>query len=172
MLPLSVQKFAGNGDPDPIDLIIAELLVRFFRHAETYYVDSSKEYEHFEKTAIPLTDTYSHKPANDFGPAELKVVRQHVIDHHAWSRKVVNRRVNRVRQIWKWAVEEGLVRPLKTRLCSRSPTAIFLPHSQSGVGMARDIGPTCRPHRSKDEGSPRMAFPGHNSSLRRFLCTP
>ena len=88
--------------------------MRFFRHAETYYGDGSKEYEHFEKTAIPLTDTYSHKPANEFGPAELKVVRQRMIDHHAWSRKVVNRRV---RQIWKWAVEEGLVRPLKTRLC-------------------------------------------------------
>src|SRR5262245_14444747 len=96
-------------DANPAEPTIAELLVRFLRHAETYYGVGSKEYDHFEKTTIPLTDTYPHKPAKDFGPAELKVVRQRMIDHHDWSRKVVNRRVNRVRQIWKWAVEEGLV---------------------------------------------------------------
>src|SRR5262245_58162025 len=96
-------------DAVPAELTIAELLVRFLRHAETYYGVGSKEYDHFEKTTVPLTDTYPHKPANDFGPAELKVVRQRMIDFHDWSRNVVNRRVNRLRQIWKWAVEEGLV---------------------------------------------------------------
>jgi integrase len=47
---------------------------------------------------------------NEFGPAELKVVRQRMIDHYDWSRKLVNRRVNRIRHIWKWGVEEGVVR--------------------------------------------------------------
>jgi hypothetical protein len=31
---------------------------------------SHKEYDHFEKTAVPLADTYPHKPAKDFGPAD------------------------------------------------------------------------------------------------------
>jgi integrase len=97
-------------DPRQPDLTVAELLVRFLPHAETYYGKGSKEYDHFEKTGFPLTDTYPHKPVNQFGPAELKVVRQRMIDHHDWSRGVVNRRVNRIRQIWKWGVEEGLVR--------------------------------------------------------------
>jgi integrase len=79
------------------------------RHAESYYGIRSKEYDHFDKTTVPLTDTYPHRLARDFGPAELKIVRERMINHHDWSRKVVNRRVNRIRQIWKWAVEEGVV---------------------------------------------------------------
>jgi hypothetical protein len=96
-------------DAGPTDLTIAELLDRFLRHAETYYGKGSKEYDHFEKTTVPLTDTYPHKPSKDFGPGDLKVARQRMIDHHDWSREVVNRRVNRIRQIWKLGVEEGFV---------------------------------------------------------------
>jgi integrase len=96
-------------DAGPTDLTVAELLDQFLAYAEGYYGKGSKEYDHFEKTTGPLTDTYPHRGAKDFGPAELKVVRQRMIDHHDWSREVVNRRVNRVRQIWKWGVEEGLV---------------------------------------------------------------
>jgi integrase len=93
----------------PSDLTVAELLDRFMVHAESYYGKDSKEYGHFERTSVPLTDTYPHKLAKDFGPIELKVVRQRMVEHHDWSRKVVNRRVNRIRQIWKWGAEEGLV---------------------------------------------------------------
>jgi hypothetical protein len=50
-------------DPGPADLTVAELLVRFLAHAKTYYGAGSKEYDHFEKTTVPLTDTYPHKPA-------------------------------------------------------------------------------------------------------------
>src|SRR3954453_3514548 len=35
------------------DLSVAELLVRFLQHAETYYGRRSKEYDHFEKTGFP-----------------------------------------------------------------------------------------------------------------------
>src|SRR5262245_26424639 len=48
--------------PQQTDLTVAELLVRYLRHAETYYGKESKEYGHFERTGIPLTDTYPHKP--------------------------------------------------------------------------------------------------------------
>jgi len=95
--------------PDRLTLRSLNCLSSFSTTPESYYGKCSKEYDHFEKTAVPLTDTYPHKPAREFGPAELKVVRQRMIDHHDWSRKVVNRRVNRIRQVWKWAAEEGLV---------------------------------------------------------------
>ena len=96
-------------DPGPAAPTVAELLVRFLRHAEAYYGRGSKEYDHFVKTTVPLTDTYPHKPAKEFGPGELKVVRQRMIDYHDWSRRLVNRRVSRIRHLWKWGVEEGLV---------------------------------------------------------------
>jgi integrase len=96
--------------PQEADLTVAELLVRHLCHAETYYGKESKEYGHFERTGLPLAGAYPHKPVNEFGPPELKVVRQRMIDHDDWSRGVVNSRVNRIRRIWTWGVEEGVVR--------------------------------------------------------------
>jgi len=85
------------------------LLLRFMRHAESYYGMGTKEYDHFERTIIPLSATYPHKPAKDFGPADLKVVRDRMVSFHGWSRRLVNRRVSRIRFIWKWAAEDGLI---------------------------------------------------------------
>lgn len=89
-------------DPAASDLTVAELLLRFMTYAAEYYGVKSKEYDHFEKTIIPLTAAYPHKLAKDFGPADLKVVRQRMIDHHGWSRRVVtlqkeNQRINLMR---------------------------------------------------------------------------
>jgi integrase len=99
----------------PTELTIAELMVRFLKHAETYYRDQetgepSKEYDEFDRTTVPLTDTYPHHRANDFGPAQLKVVRDRMIAV-SWCRNTVNQRIRRVRHMWKWAAEEGLVSP-------------------------------------------------------------
>ena len=97
--------------PAATDLTIAELLLRFMKYAVGYYGENTKEHSHFEKTIAPLIATYPHRLARDFGPAELKVVRQRMIDHHDWSRKIINRRVGRIKFIWKWAAEDGLVPP-------------------------------------------------------------
>jgi integrase len=95
--------------PASADFTVAELLLRFMKHAEDYYGRKSKEYDHFDKTIVPLLATFPHKPAKDFAPADLKIVRQRMVDHHGWSRKLVNRRIGRIRFIWKWSVEDGLV---------------------------------------------------------------
>jgi hypothetical protein len=85
----------GSPRPPPRrpELTVAELLVRFLRHVETYYGEDSEEYDHFEKIGFhfekigfPLKDTYPYKAVYEFGPAELKVVRQRMIGHHDWSR--------------------------------------------------------------------------------------
>src|SRR4051812_2952928 len=51
------------------DLTVAEVLLRFMTYAADYYGVTSKEYDHFEKTILPLTAAYPHKPAKGFGPA-------------------------------------------------------------------------------------------------------
>jgi integrase len=100
-------------DTAPTDATVAELLVRFLKHAEGYYRDPesggpTSEYREFVRTAAALTDTYPHLPAAAFGPAQLKVVRDRMIGLD-WSRTTVNQRVRRVRHIWKWGAEDGLV---------------------------------------------------------------
>jgi hypothetical protein len=111
--------------PRRSDLTIAELLVRFRHHAKEDYGKGTKEYDHFEKTSQRLIATYPHKLANEFEPAELIMVRQRLNEHHDWSRGVVNRRVNRIRQIWKRGVQEGIVLPStrRGRTCSTESAA-------------------------------------------------
>ncbi|HVK08756.1 MAG TPA: tyrosine-type recombinase/integrase [Gemmataceae bacterium] len=97
----------------PSDSTVSELLVRFLKHAETYYRDPetgepTSEYKEFARTAVALSDTYPHLAEADFGPAQLKVVRDRMIGLN-WSRTTVNQRVRRVRHIWKWGVEDGFV---------------------------------------------------------------
>jgi hypothetical protein len=97
------------------DLTVGELLVRFLSQARTYYRDSetgepSKEYDEFDRTSITLTDTFPHLDAKVFGPAHLKVVRERMIALK-WCRNTVNQRIRRVRHMWKWAAEEGVVPP-------------------------------------------------------------
>ncbi len=43
-----------------------------------------------------------------FGPKDLKIVRQRVVDS-GHSRRDVNDNINRVRRIFKWAVENELI---------------------------------------------------------------
>jgi integrase len=64
-----------------------------------------------------LRQLYGETPAADFGPNALRTVREAMIrgdakvdpPRPAWSRQTVNRRVHRVRAIFKWAVAHELL---------------------------------------------------------------
>jgi integrase len=104
-------------DTTPTDTTVAELLVRFLKHAKGYCLDPESgepttEYREFVGTAAALTDTYPHLPAATSAPAQLKVVRDRMVALN-WSRNTVNQRVRRIRHIWKWGAEDGLV-PVST----------------------------------------------------------
>jgi hypothetical protein len=55
------------------------------------------------RTIRHVAALYGHVPARDFGPLVLKTVRQRFIEP-GWCRSIVNRRVNRVRHIFKWGI--------------------------------------------------------------------
>ena len=58
----------------------------------------------------PLMALYGCSAIAKFGPSSLKVVRQRMVES-GLSRKVVNARINRIRRIFKWGVENELVEP-------------------------------------------------------------
>jgi len=149
-------------EPGPVDYTIAELLVCFLRYAETYYGKKSKEYDHFEMTTIPLAATYPHKLAKDFRPADLKVVRQRMIDHHGWSRKLINRRIGRIRFIWKWAAEDGLLP------ASAWHGLLVVRGLQSGKTNAREIDDR-RPVPEAVVAATLPHLPRHVAGLVRFM---
>jgi len=56
----------------------------------------------------PLKEMYARTAVGQFGPLALKAVRQRMIDA-GLSRRHINQRVNRLRRIFKWGVENELV---------------------------------------------------------------
>jgi integrase len=114
----------------PKDLTINELAFHFMRHAAQHYrrPDGTRtnEFNDYKLTLRPLTRVYGDTFACNFGPLALKAVQRSFADGNwmtdkeraRWSKKgwpigccrgVVNQRVGRIRNIFRWGVENELV---------------------------------------------------------------
>jgi integrase len=102
----------GRSEPDKV-LAINELILAFWRYAETHYVkngESTAELANMKDALWPLRELYGSTPAAEFGPRALKAVRQHMVDQ-GLSRGVVNHRIGRIKRAFRWAVAEELIPP-------------------------------------------------------------
>lgn len=93
------------------NLTVADIVLRYWRFAETYYVKNGKpthELTDMKYALRPLRKLYGDTRASLFGPLALKAVRQHMIAGEKLSRRVINQRINRIKRFWKWAVSEEL----------------------------------------------------------------
>lgn len=94
------------------DLTVNEVLLAFLRHAETYYRtpdgNPTSEVRELKLSIAPVRELYGLTPASEFGPVALEAVRKRMIDADL-CRKLVNRRTDRVKRVFKWAVSKGLV---------------------------------------------------------------
>ncbi len=97
---------------DAAGLLLVEMLEQFHTHAERHYRTpdgkTTSELSECKLVIRALRELYGDEPARDFGPLKLKAVRQGWVVAKL-SRKEVNRRVNIVRRIFKWAAAEELV---------------------------------------------------------------
>jgi integrase len=126
----------GNGrlpiEKAPTDITIAELVERFMReHVELHYRrpdgTSTGEKHNFVMTFRPLVRLFGSKPATEFSPLDLRTVRDAMLSG-SWMtdderekrqktrgrdgttcRKETNKRIGRVKQLYKWGVEMMLV---------------------------------------------------------------
>ena len=92
-------------------LSLNELILAYWRHVEGYYVKDGRptsEQDNIRQALRFVRKTYGTTPAADFGPMALKNVRQAMIDAGR-SRKLINKDVNRIRQMFGWAVENELL---------------------------------------------------------------
>jgi integrase len=93
------------------DVTVAEVMAAYLKFAKRYYRKAGKitrEYELIVETCGFIKKLYSRSKATDFGPLALKAVRQSMItaDH---SRKYINKNVERIRRMFKWAAGEELI---------------------------------------------------------------
>jgi integrase len=66
--------------------------------------------KNLEDAVRPLRELFEDERVVDFGPVSLKTVRQAMLSAKL-SRRVINARVNRIRRVFKWGVENELVGP-------------------------------------------------------------
>lgn len=129
---------ASTGATAPTgDLRICELLAAFYEHANTYYLKDGKptgETANVKHATRPLQQLYGMLPVAEFGPAALKAVRQTMIEARL-SRRVVNGRINRIRRVFKWGVENELV-PATILHALQAVSAL-----RAGRSEARETGP-------------------------------
>jgi integrase len=95
------------------DLTVNELLLAYLAFADSYYVKHGKptsELPCIRVSVRPLRRLYGETMARDFGPLQLKAVRQAFIDS-GLCRNEVNKRTGRIVRLFKWAVGETMVPP-------------------------------------------------------------
>ena len=110
---LTPQKDASVQSNEPATISVNELILAFWKHAKQHYVKSGKptaEQHCFKSALRHLKDLYGSIAVSEFGPLKLKAVRQQMIDK-GWTRGYVNKSVGRIRLMFRWGVENEIVRP-------------------------------------------------------------
>lgn len=91
-----------------------ELALAYREHAQAYYRKNGKptrEAELVVEVLRVLLKEHGELAIEEFGPVALKHVRQRMIDELDWSRKFINKQVNRLVLMFSWAVENELTTP-------------------------------------------------------------
>jgi integrase len=95
------------------DITVNELLLAFEQWAESYYRKGNRltgEVTNIRYAIRTLRELYGLTLAREFGPLQLKTVRQAIIDTEI-CRNEVNRRVRIIVRAFRWAVAEGMIPP-------------------------------------------------------------
>jgi len=88
-------------------------VLRFYRHAETYYVrDGVQTGEHITiRCALrPLVKRFGDIPAREFGPKKLKAVREDMIKLD-WTRHYINKATAITKRCFNWCASDELIPP-------------------------------------------------------------
>jgi integrase len=129
----------------PKQLKVAELILAYAKHCKAYYgTDPTSEYLRIKPALSAIKKLYGLEPVVSFGPLQYKAVREHLGREGDRSRKYVNRLCERIKRMFRWAVEEslvdvsiadaiGMVSPLKEGRTELKETDDVLPVAQETV---------------------------------------
>jgi len=107
---LSSGRSPSFGVPECV-VTVLELVVSYLEYAKSYYGGGARgEYANMLYALRPLRQLYGRTPAREFGPQQLKAVREKLIATGN-SRKYINQQVQRIGRVFRWAVSEGLIPP-------------------------------------------------------------
>lgn len=134
--PLAGPDVGSTADASPV----GELVARYMDFAKGYYVKHgrpTREIGNIKDALKRLVATHAAVSVTEFGPTSLKAVRLSMIDA-GWCRGLVNQRINVIRRMFKWGVENEIVpatvlhglqavAPLKRGRCEVRDTSPVVP---------------------------------------------
>ena len=89
-----------------------EVMLAFMDWAATHYRtatgEPTTEIHELNWSLKPVRELYGTTTATEFGPRALAAIRQDMI-RRDWCRSLINRRVDRVKRVFKWAASEELL---------------------------------------------------------------
>lgn len=88
---------------------VFKLVHQYLDHCKDYYPDSN-EYQTIRSAFVPLLEIHGNTAAKAFGPKALREVRAKMIEL-GWVRDSINKQVNRIRAMYKWAVSHEKLEP-------------------------------------------------------------
>jgi integrase len=96
---------------DPENVSVDQILGAYWLHAQGYYLKRGKPTGQLQRIKAALgvvRKTFGGTTATEFGPRELKSVREEMI-RREWARTYVNALVGCIKRCWRWACEEEIV---------------------------------------------------------------
>jgi hypothetical protein len=116
-------------------LTVNELLLAYDDHAQSKYPPPSREIESIRPVIRNVRELFGDKPAEDFGPLDLRAVRQTWIDA-GLARPTINKKTDRVVRIWDFAQEFEL---LPTECLGRLKTVRGLRQGESSAKEGKSV---------------------------------
>jgi integrase len=109
-----VRAYRAVGGPPPSDattgLTVSQLVDRHQKYAEGYYGGADAgQCEHFATVGRFVVGLYGDVRAEEFGPLALRALRDKMVESGRWCRAGVNRNVQSVRRIFRWASSNELL---------------------------------------------------------------
>jgi integrase len=132
--PTTLRRKRQAGSP----VTVNELILVYRRHTHEYYRKHgrvTREAGMIDDVLRFLRRHHGTTLAADFGPVALDELRERMIDELDWSRNHINKQVNRLRAMFKWAAAKEIVD-------SSVPAALSqLPGLKKGRTRARETAP-------------------------------
>jgi integrase len=110
----------------PHQLTIAQAVVQYKDHAERYY--QSREVDNLQEAIRPMREKFGFMPMADFGPLQLRVLRNQWIGQNL-ARNTINGRVIRIKRFFRWACSYELI---ETKVLDRLNTVESLMPGRGG----------------------------------------
>ncbi len=110
---LVAEWLARGGGEVPAVVLVQHVIDGYWQHAEIYYRKNGRATSELSVLKIAmrhLAELYADLPAVEFGPLKLKACREEMI-RSGLARTTINGLVARIRQAFRWSVENELVPP-------------------------------------------------------------